>query len=619
MQAVYNDASRSPGVRKERAEARVREPLAGLGSMEHRAWGIEWQKMDAMRNMLRCPPLSYYVAHFSRLRWVCAARRYPSRRPHDRESLSIAGTGLEDGAGDEDRNLAPRPNLFASLGLAANKWLEEIGGQGARIRVATARARRKEANSSSSKGFINSTQSPDQDSQRTAFSSVAVAVARLKQLGSSWRQYCARAGSCGTDFGSIMVATQVVLTVLFVLPFYASSTTRPSQTLTRDAPSVIKARLRALTFSCSVSVLITVYVASQYGHLSLREILHLLGWWPIFPLDIFKSLLLVMALFAGPLFETGIVDEQLRAWLSGTSFRETLRTWIGVRNYIAAPLLEELFFRSILTPLHLLSLPCPPPLQQTRPLVFTIPLYFGIAHLHHLYEFRLRHPAEPFALAVARSLVQFAYTSLFGWIAEFIFLRTGSLVACVVAHSFCNAMGLPRVWGRVGREKENVLDEWGEVGDGGDGGVVVGPPGIEGKLKKDGNGDKRKEQERSDGTNVQMTRSTGLGNGWTVAYYFLLVGGAVQFWRLLYPLTSIYLVLGLASKSPREINSSGVVIRPHGSRSLTDVPFDGYDDSNAKLDDPIKDEVFKPPDYLVDWDKPRMLRLVFTHRKLDGS
>jgi prenyl protein peptidase len=91
--------------------------------------------------------------------------------------------------------------------------------------------------------------------------------------------------------------------------------------------------------------------------------------------------------------------------------------------------------------------------------IFLSPVIFGLAHLHHFYEFRIAHPAVPVQAAVARSLVQFCYTSLFGAYAIFVFLRTGSLLAIVVVHAFCNCMGFPRFWGRVerldddGREK----------------------------------------------------------------------------------------------------------------------------------------------------------------------
>ena len=87
--------------------------------------------------------------------------------------------------------------------------------------------------------------------------------------------------------------------------------------------------------------------------------------------------------------------------------------------------------------------------HSIRSTIFLSPLVFGVAHLHHFYEFRITHPKVPVLAAVARSLMQFSYTYLFGIYATFIFLRTGSLLAVVAAHTLCNSMGLPRVWGFV--------------------------------------------------------------------------------------------------------------------------------------------------------------------------
>lgn len=122
-------------------------------------------------------------------------------------------------------------------------------------------------------------------------------------------------------------------------------------------------------------------------------------------------------------------------------------------------------------------------------MVFLTPLYFGIAHVHHFYEFRLTHPETPLLLALIRPIFQLSYTTLFGWYAAFVYLRTGSLWAVILIHSFCNWNGLPRFWGRV-------------------------------------------EAYPSFGKEVRP-----LHTGWTVAYYLLLVLGAWSFAKLLWPLT----------------------------------------------------------------------------------
>lgn len=105
-----------------------------------------------------------------------------------------------------------------------------------------------------------------------------------------------------------------------------------------------------------------------------------------------------------------------------------------------------------------------------------------------------------------RTLFQLTYTTLFGAYATFLYLRTGSLLAVVLVHAFCNWMGLPRFWGRV--EGEVAL--------------------LGGEA----------ESKRDDGKATVEVADGRLGIGWTVAYYVLLVAGAVGWYKGLWVLTS---------------------------------------------------------------------------------
>jgi prenyl protein peptidase len=261
--------------------------------------------------------------------------------------------------------------------------------------------------------------------------------------------------------------------------------------------------------SSLLSAGLTVYLIKYHHHASTAETLRLLGWWPIYPVAIAQTLLLCGILFAGPLFECGLVEGGLSNWLRGTHTGESpLSTWTGRRNLIVGPVTEELVFRSLIVPLHLMAR-----VSATR-IVFLTPLYFGIAHVHHFYEFMLSHPNFPLFPAVVRTLVQFTYTSLFGFFATFVFLRTGSVYAAIAAHIFCNWMGLPRFWGRVGA-----------------------PPRIEprGRHARSDQAsvpseeDVRKLSKRPQGTNLSAI--------WTLIYYSLLVAGLYGFSKQLWPLT----------------------------------------------------------------------------------
>jgi prenyl protein peptidase len=296
----------------------------------------------------------------------------------------------------------------------------------------------------------------------------------------------------------VLIVSQVAFTVLYVLPFYLSKATRPSPTVNRDAPSVIRARTRAVTSACIITTLIDIAIITQYGKATPLETLRLLGWWPIDILAVLRTLLLCSILFVGPLFEAGIVEGGWKHWIRGSRVRETLSSWTGYRALVVGPITEEIVFRSVLIPLHLLA-----NISPTR-IVFISPLYFGIAHLHHLYEFRLTHPEIPLLPAVLRTVLQFTYTSLFGFFAAFVYLRTGSLYAAIAAHSFCNWNGFPRFWGRVGVEA----------------GAPVGPPSVK----------------RNEDRTVATPRRDA-STAWTVAYYSLLVVGAYAFYLELFPLT----------------------------------------------------------------------------------
>ena len=118
-------------------------------------------------------------------------------------------------------------------------------------------------------------------------------------------------------------------------------------------------------------------------------------------------------------------------------------------SILQGPVTEEVLFRSAAVPLMLLAR------TSIAKTIFLSPVIFGLAHIHHFYEFRITHSQVPVVAAVARSVFQLAFTTVFGAYATFIFLRTGSLLAICVVHAFCNCMGLPRVWGKVQPERED--------------------------------------------------------------------------------------------------------------------------------------------------------------------
>ncbi len=125
---------------------------------------------------------------------------------------------------------------------------------------------------------------------------------------------------------------------------------------------------------------------------------------------------LSMLLFAGPLVQGIFVARSLH--LPDCDL-------MTLRNLIVAPVTEEIVFRGCIYAL------LRPALGGARA-VLVSPLFFGVAHLHHLWQ----------GQALAPTLFQFAYTTVFGWLTTFYLHRTGSVAGPIAAHIFCNYMGM---------------------------------------------------------------------------------------------------------------------------------------------------------------------------------
>lgn len=84
-----------------------------------------------------------------------------------------------------------------------------------------------------------------------------------------------------------------------------------------------------------VSTLSVLVIIALKSEASIPDALKLLGWWPLGIAEIFQSLLLTAILFSGPLFERGVAEGGWRSWVRGEGLSETLRSWIGFRNFVA--------------------------------------------------------------------------------------------------------------------------------------------------------------------------------------------------------------------------------------------------------------------------------------------
>lgn len=120
-----------------------------------------------------------------------------------------------------------------------------------------------------------------------------------------------------------------------------------------------------------------------------------------------------------------------------------------IRNCVAAPVAEEVVFRGHMMPLLLAGG------FSAYGAMWLAPVFFGLAHLHHAVQAVLVE-GVPVGRALAQSAFQFAFTTIFGWYSAFLFIRTGTVSAPIVAHAFCNLIGFPP-FGALGRiSKRNV-------------------------------------------------------------------------------------------------------------------------------------------------------------------
>lgn len=109
--------------------------------------------------------------------------------------------------------------------------------------------------------------------------------------------------------------------------------------------------------------------------------------------------------------------------------------WKSIRNLIVAPWTEEVVFRGCMVPALLGS-----GMSPLRVALIS-PLCFGVAHAHHAMT-RLAKGERP-RLVLILTIFQFVYTTIFGSYAAYAFIRTGSVTAVTMSHTYCNWMGLP--------------------------------------------------------------------------------------------------------------------------------------------------------------------------------
>ncbi|XP_056298558.1 CAAX prenyl protease 2 [Pseudoliparis swirei] len=234
-----------------------------------------------------------------------------------------------------------------------------------------------------------------------------------------------------------------VLSCLLLACAYVGSLYVWRSDLPRDHPTVIKRRFTSVLV---VSGLSPLFVLAWREFTDVRtgpSLLALMGirLEGLIP-AVLLPLALTMVLFLGPLMQLAMDCP----WSFMDGVRVALDPWFWMlclsdmrwlRNQVVAPLTEELVFRACMLPM---LVPCAGPLAA----IFTCPLFFGVAHFHHVIEL-LRFRQGTLAGIFLSAVFQFSYTAVFGAYTAFLFIRTGHLIGPVLCHSFCNYMGFPAV------------------------------------------------------------------------------------------------------------------------------------------------------------------------------
>jgi len=201
----------------------------------------------------------------------------------------------------------------------------------------------------------------------------------------------------------------------------------------RNHPKTVKQRFISAFCMLFISPLFVYFTLGLFETESSDYLIHHLGLRFDGLLAAFIiPLLLTAILFLGPITPS-IMD---RSWTitSFSYWTENLRDILWLRNTIVAPVSEEFTFRACMLPQ---MLKCHSPTSA----MLIAPLFFGVGHLHHMFENyrKLKRILQPLLIAC----FQLTYTTLFGIYASFLFIRTGHIIAPCIAHAYCNFIGFP--------------------------------------------------------------------------------------------------------------------------------------------------------------------------------
>lgn len=154
--------------------------------------------------------------------------------------------------------------------------------------------------------------------------------------------------------------------------------------------------------------------------------------------NILKAIGLISVLYVGPIADY-LIKSRFNLGIVLRDFASEFLQLDGFRDHVFAPITEEIIYRSIIV--NLLS-----PFTNSYNLIVYTPLLFGIAHIHHGYDLYVHKNLE-LSMVIMNGFVQLIYTSLFGILANYLFIQRGqgNIWCAIVVHSICNLIGFPEL------------------------------------------------------------------------------------------------------------------------------------------------------------------------------
>lgn len=232
---------------------------------------------------------------------------------------------------------------------------------------------------------------------------------------------------------SVLVASSYVSSIYFRQP-------EAIKGHDRNAIPVVQHRLQRITLLSIGLILVIPLVLDPHNYLAtIRSFGLVPGFTNTFSLlqdlkNIGHAAVISAILYVGPIvdyFKQNELDiDELRY-----DVEENLGSLHGFRDLVFAPFTEELIYRAVILNILVAG-------GYTH--LWWTPLLFGIAHIHHAGEL-YRQKKMPLNMIVFNAAFQTVYTSLFGAVANRIYLLGNNVWASTVVHLVCNLMGFPAV------------------------------------------------------------------------------------------------------------------------------------------------------------------------------